>query len=53
MFDSGTRVGSRASDAIALAPHVGAPMHADDSLLDQADVTAVEFEDIDPASATL
>jgi uncharacterized protein len=46
ILDRNTRVSARVSDAIALALHLGAPIHAEDTVLDAAAVahTAVRTE---------
>jgi bifunctional DNase/RNase len=46
ILDQDTRVSARVSDAIALALHVGVPIHAEDTVLDAAAVanTAVRAE---------
>jgi bifunctional DNase/RNase len=52
IFDQDTRVSARVSDAIALALHLGVPIHAEDTVLDAAAVanTAINAEDDDRAS---
>lgn len=46
ILDQNTRVSARVSDAIALALHLGVPIHADDTVLDTAAVahTAIRAE---------
>jgi len=46
ILDQHTRVSARVSDAIALALHLGVPIHADDTVLDTAAVanTAIRAE---------
>ena len=46
ILDRNTRVSARVSDAVALALHLGAPIHAEDTVLDAAAVarTAVRTE---------
>ena len=46
ILDHHTRVSARVSDAIALALHVGVPIHAEDTVLDSAAVanTAIRAE---------
>jgi bifunctional DNase/RNase len=39
ILDQNTRVSARVSDAIALALHLGVPIHAEDTVLDAAAVT--------------
>jgi len=53
MLDRNTRVSARVSDAIALALHLGAPIHAEDTVLDAAAVarTAVRREGDEGAPA--
>jgi hypothetical protein len=53
ILDRNIRVSARVSDAIALALHVGAPIHAEDTVLDVAAVahTAVRREGDEGASA--
>jgi hypothetical protein len=52
ILDQNTRVSARVSDAIALALHLGVPIHAEDTVLDLAavDQTAVRTEGDDHAS---
>jgi len=38
-----TRVSARVSDAVALALHLGVPIHAEDTVLDAAAVTNTAF----------
>ncbi len=45
IFDGGTEVSSRTSDAIALALRTGSPIKAYDGLMDQAAVAVAEDED--------
>jgi uncharacterized protein len=45
------RVSARVSDAVALALHLGVPVHAADVVLDQAALDDVELIDIDAAGA--
>jgi bifunctional DNase/RNase len=51
ILDQHTCVSARVSDAIALALHLGVPIHADDTVLDAAAVanTAIRAEGGDPA----
>ena len=51
VFDHHTRVSARVSDAIALALHLGVPIHAEDTVLDAAAVanTAIRAEGDDSA----
>ena len=51
ILDHHTRVSARVSDAIALALHLGVPIHAEDIVLDAAAVanTAIRAEDSDGA----
>ena len=53
ILDRNIRVSARVSDAIALALHLGAPIYADDTVLDAAAVaqTAVRREGAEGASA--
>jgi len=53
ILDRNTRVSARVSDAIALALHLGAPIHAEDTVLDAAAVahTAVRREGDEGAPA--
>jgi uncharacterized protein len=46
ILDRNTRVSARVSDAIALALHLGAPIHAEDTVLDAAAIadTAISAE---------
>ncbi len=39
ILDRDTRVSARVSDAVALALHLGIPIHAEDTVLDTAAVT--------------
>jgi len=39
VLDQDTRVSARVSDAVALALHLGIPIHAEDTVLDAAAVT--------------
>ena len=52
ILDQNTRVSARVSDAIALALHLGVPIHAADAVLDAAAVanTAIRAEGEDHAS---
>ena len=52
ILDQHTRVSARVSDAIALALHLGVPIHADDTVLDAAAVTntALHADSADRAS---
>jgi hypothetical protein len=52
VLDQNTRVSARVSDAIALALHLGVPIHAEDTVLDAAAVatTAIRTEGDDPTS---
>jgi uncharacterized protein len=52
ILDRNTRVSARASDAIALALHLGVPIHAEDTVLDAAAIadTAISAEGDDRAS---
>jgi bifunctional DNase/RNase len=43
IFDRNTRVSARVSDAIALALHLGIPIHAEDTVLDAAAVADTAF----------
>ena len=43
ILDQNTRVSARVSDAIALALHLGVPIHAEDTVLDAAAVTNTAF----------
>lgn len=51
ILDRDTRVSARVSDAVALALHLGVPIHAEDTVLDAAAVanTVAGVEDDDPA----
>jgi bifunctional DNase/RNase len=51
ILDQGTRVSARVSDAIALALHLGVPIHAEDSVLDAVAVanTGISTEGDDRA----
>ena len=51
ILDQNTRVSARVSDAIALALHLGVPIHAEDTVLDAAAVahTAIRAEGDDRA----
>jgi bifunctional DNase/RNase len=53
ILDRDTRVSARVSDAVALALHLGTPIHAEDTVLDAAAVTksAARGEGDDPAQA--
>jgi bifunctional DNase/RNase len=53
ILDRDTRVSARVSDAVALALHLGIPIHAEDTVLDQAAVinTVVRVEGDDRAQA--
>ena len=53
VLDRETRVSARVSDAVALALHLGTPIHAEDTVLDAAAVTkrATRGEGDDPAQA--
>jgi uncharacterized protein len=52
ILDRNTRVSARVSDAIALALHLGVPIHAEDTVLDAAAIvdTAISAEGDDRAS---
>jgi len=43
VLDRNTRVSARVSDAIALALHLGVPIHAEDTVLDAAAVASTVF----------
>ena len=43
ILDQNTRVSARVSDAVALALHLGVPIHAEDTVLDAAAVTNTAF----------
>jgi hypothetical protein len=47
VFDRGTRVSARASDAVALALHLNVAIQADESLLEQAGLTEADVHTID------
>ena len=51
ILDKNTRVSARVSDAVALALHLGIPIHAEDTVLDAAAVTntITRLGDDDPA----
>jgi bifunctional DNase/RNase len=49
LFDSDVRVSSRASDAIALALHLRVPIHAADTVLEQAALTNAQVHGIGQA----
>ena len=53
VLDRDTRVSARVSHAVALALHLGTPIHAEDTVLDAATVTrpAARGEGHDPAQA--
>ena len=53
ILDRNARVSARVSDAVALALHLGIPIHAEDTVLDAAAVTkpAARGEGDDPAQA--
>jgi uncharacterized protein len=51
ILDRNTRVSARVSDAVALALHLGIPIHAEDTVLDTVAVsnTVTQVEGDDPA----
>ncbi len=49
MFDDGTTVGSRASDAIAVAQRAGCAIWASEALVDEAGVLIVDHDEHDSA----
>ncbi|MCU1661614.1 MAG: bifunctional nuclease family protein [Pseudonocardia sp.] len=49
VFDGETAVSARPSDAVAVALHLGVPIHAADEVLDQAALADVEVVDTSPA----
>jgi bifunctional DNase/RNase len=42
VFDQGTRVSARVTDAVALALHLGVPIRAEDAVLDEAALASTE-----------
>ncbi|WP_125611471.1 bifunctional nuclease family protein [Specibacter cremeus] len=52
VFDDGTTVGSRSSDAIALAQRVGCRIFADEEVVDDAGVRITESDDDESATPT-
>jgi bifunctional DNase/RNase len=53
IFDSGVRVSSRASDAVAVALHQRAPIRVEDSVLDEAGLSNAQVVSVEQAEETM
>jgi bifunctional DNase/RNase len=51
VLNRGTRISARVSDAVALALHLGAPIRAEESVLEQAGLTETDVYTLEPEPA--